>query len=208
MVYSNREFPELQNKHLGNARIFANRTDLIRALEIPSGGTIAEVGVALGDFSQILLELLMPQTFVAIDLFEMHRYPMHWGTPSEILLKGMTHEDFYRQRFAALGSTVTFDKGLSHECLAAYPNNFFDLIYIDAGHDYDNVQRDASISATKIKDDGILVFNDYVLYDPFLEEEYGVVPAVNELVCATDWRVIGFALQKHMFCDIAVQRKS
>lgn len=142
MVYSNREFPELQNKHVGNARIFANRTDLIRALEIPSGGTIAEVGVALGDF--------------------------------------------YRQRFAALGSTVTFDKGLSHECLAAYPNNFFDLIYIDAGHDYDNVQRDASISATKIKDDGILVFNDYVLYDPFLEEEYGVVPAVNELVCATD----------------------
>jgi hypothetical protein len=26
------------------------------------------------------------------------------------------------------------------------------------------------------------------------------------LVRATDWRIVGFALQRHMFCDIALRR--
>ena len=34
---------------------------------------------------------------------------------------------------------------------------------------------------------------------------YGVVPAVNELVVSEGWQVVGFALQQHMFCDIALR---
>jgi hypothetical protein len=35
---------------------------------------------------------------------------------------------------------------------------------------------------------------------------YGVVPAVNELVAKSGWRVVGFALQPCIFCDVAIRR--
>ncbi|MCM2511256.1 hypothetical protein ACVCIC_04940 [Burkholderia glumae] len=45
------------------------------------------------------------------------------------------------------------------------------------------------------------------MYDPFVKAEYGIVPVVNEMVVNQGWKVIGFALQKDMFCDIAIQRQ-
>lgn len=207
MAYSIPDIPELESIHLSDARLFANRRDMIRGLAIRPGGIVTEVGVAQGDFSQFLLEEMTPETFVAIDTFEMHQIPILWGTPSEIIFQGLTHEDFYRQRFADYGSKVIVDRGFSHERLAAYPDDYFDLIYVDAAHDYENVRRDAQLSGRKVKQQGTIVFNDYVLADPFLEVVYGVVPAVNEFIRESDWRVVGFGLQRHMFCDIAVQRK-
>jgi len=54
--------------------------------------------------------------------------------------------------------------------------------------------------------DGTLIFNDYVMYDHLQRVEYGVVQAVNQLVIDGDWRVVGFALNHNMFCDIAIRR--
>jgi uncharacterized membrane protein len=68
------------------------------------------------------------------------------------------------------------------------------------------VSRDAAISTQKIKPDGVLVFNDYILYDSSMGVEYGVVQAVNELVDSGAWRVAGFALDRSMFCDIAIKQ--
>lgn len=82
------------------------------------------------------------------------------------------------------------------------------MIYIDAAHDYESVKRDAEIAQQKIRRDGIIVFNDYVMYDPFIGAEYGVVQAVNELLVRGGWDVIGFALEKSLFCDIAIQRSN
>ena len=53
---------------------------------------------------------------------------------------------------------------------------------------------------------GLLVFNDYIMVDHHYGTPYGVVRAVNELVTASDWKVVGFALQQQMFCDIALCR--
>jgi hypothetical protein len=43
--------------------------------------------------------------------------------------------------------------------------------------------------------------------DHIQNSPYGVVQVVNELVTSSNWRVIGFALQQHMFCDIALKRR-
>ena len=51
--------------------------------------------------------------------------------------------------------------------------------------------------------DGIVIFNDYVLWDPFMNTEYGVVQAVNQFLAEGGWTIVGFAFQPHMFCDIA-----
>ena len=49
---------------------------------------------------------------------------------------------------------VELHKGMSHEVLEAFPNAFFDWIYIDADHSYTAVSRDAMAAAAKVKPGG------------------------------------------------------
>jgi glycosyltransferase involved in cell wall biosynthesis len=201
-----RNYPPLSKEHIDSAaRLFANRNELVESLGIAPGQAVAEVGVALGDFSEFLLRALEPSCFVAIDLFKIHEIAELWGRPTSEIFGNGSHLDYYRRRFARYGDRIRIEEGLSQEMLARYPDDTFALIYIDAGHDYENVRRDAELAALKLKQDGVIVFNDYTMSD--LEgTSYGVVPAVNELVAGGGWRVVGFALQPHMFCDIAIRR--
>jgi len=80
------------------------------------------------------------------------------------------------------------------------------MIYIDAGHAYEEVKRDTEVAVTRIRPDGVLIFNDYIMTDPIHDTPYGIVQAVNELVVSSDWKVIAFALNSHMYCDIALRR--
>jgi len=206
MAYLHVDFPSLTSEHIASSQLFANRYDMIKKIHPVSKPVIAEVGVATGDFSEFIIEQLKPSKFVAIDSFEMEKYPFHWGIPQEILLNGLAHEDYYKQRFEHYGELIQIEKGLSADCLSKMPDDYFDIIYIDAGHAYENVRRDGEISQSKLKHNGIIIFNDYIMYDPFINEEYGVVQAVNEILNQGGWKVDGFALEKNMFCDIAISR--
>lgn len=52
-------------------------------------------------------------------------------------------------------------KGSSQEFSEILPENFFDLIFIDAAHDYENVCKDATIAIKSLKPGGILCGHDY-----------------------------------------------
>lgn len=206
MAYAHVNFPALEARHIAGASLFATRADMVISLGAQRGGVLAELGVALGDFSELMIEKLQPLKFVAIDLFDMHETPVIWGKPASELFQNMSQLDFYTKRFSKYGSKVVIDRGPSFDVLEKYPDRTFDLIYIDAGHDYESVKRDGEVATRKIKSDGVIIFNDYVLYDPFGEGPYGVVQAVNELVVTGAWQVAGFALEKNMFCDIALKQ--
>ena len=203
------DIPALRAIHVSNnAALFGDRYDLIKSLApLLRGGQIAELGVARGDFSAFLLETLEPQLFVGFDIFNMHEYPELWGIPSDVFFEGKTQLDFFRDRFRERGSQVVTEVGLSHNQLLTYPDAYFDMIYIDADHSYEGVKLDAQMAAKKLKRAGVLIFNDYTMFDAvFANVPYGVVRAVNELVVDEGWRVTGFAFDRYMFCDIAVRR--
>ena len=197
----------LTQEMVEGAKLFANRYELIKGLNLKRNGIITEIGVALGDFSDFLIKTLEPKKFIAMDLFDMHNYPVHWGTPQEILFKNKTHYDFYFERFKNYNSKVQLERGLSYECLSKMPDSFFDLIYIDANHSYNEVLQEALVALKKIKPDGIIIFNDYIMYDHFLKCDYGVVQVANEILIDHNWKVIGFAFERNMFCDIAIACK-
>jgi hypothetical protein len=200
--------PELTAEHLLDARLFACREDLVKAL-FPSGAhRICEVGVAYGDFSEFLIDTLRPEIFVAADIFDDHKPDLAsgWSTPE--IFQGLTHREYYERRLTRKVPTLTILEGLSATTLPTLADESLDMIYIDAAHDYDGVRADGALSLRKIKPSGVLIFNDYVLFDPFRNTPFGVVRAVNGIVTQTDWRIVGFALQRDMFCDIALKRQS
>jgi Methyltransferase domain len=199
-------YPAIRPESVIGARLYADRYQMLKDLGIPRGARIAEIGVAHGDFSDFLIREIDPSHFYALDRFDMEKTPVHWGVPQEVMFKGKTHHDFYRDRFASLGDRMIMMRGLSTDTAPNLPDWLLDLVYIDANHEYEMVSRDAAISAQKIKPDGVLVFNDYILFDSSMGVEYGVVQAVNELVDSGAWRVAGFALDRSMFCDIAIKR--
>jgi len=96
----------------------------------------------------------------------------------------------------------------SAEALEAFPNGYFDWIYIDAQHSYDGVKRDIHAARRKVKSDGLLVFNDYTIWSYAEMEPYGVVAAVNELCIDDHWKLVYLALPSHMYCDVAVRKMS
>jgi methyltransferase family protein len=203
------EYPELGQVDVENARLFAGRHNLLKyfAAEL-EGGTIAEVGVMYGDFSDFILHTIEPELFIAIDMFKMHSMPVIWGKPSAARFQGMTHREFYEKRFCGRGKQVRCEEGDSCRVLSGYPDWTFDMIYIDAAHDYESVKRDAEVSKQKIKPEGILIFNDYIKYSHYDDCYYGVIPVVNDLVVSQGFEVVGFALHWDMYCDIAIRRRT
>jgi hypothetical protein len=208
-------YPELRPGDVENARLFANRSSMIEAFRpLLQGKIIAELGVGYGDFSEVLIKILAPEQFFAFDTFEWHHVPVVWGKPTNEVFGNLTHRECYEKKFSRTSARVVTEEGDSAANLRKYPDRFFDMIYIDADHSYPGVKKDADISKGKIKDDGILIFNDYIMFDhcgvaePNYGVWYGVVQAVNQLVVHENFEVIGFAFAKDMFCDIAVRRKS
>jgi hypothetical protein len=203
MLFTHRDFPSVKQQHVEGAQLFATRQDMVQAIA-PRNGIVAELGVGLCEFSEFLINTLHPVKFFAFDLYDLEKYKMRWGKPTTEWLNNLSHLEFCKQRFAHWSDIVYMEVGFSHELLAKHHDRSFDLIYVDAGHTYDDVKNDVAQAVKKVKPSGQLIFNDYTLVNPLLEVEYGVVQVVNELLETGEWKVAGFALERTMFCDIAL----
>jgi Methyltransferase domain len=203
--YSATQPAQLRDEDLKDARLFAHRASLVRHLARPAV-RVAEIGVAFGDFSEVLIETFNRRTFVAFDLFDMHQTEIVWGKPTRDVFADLDHESYYRRRMQRRSVELVTEVGLSWERLARYSDAWFDVIYVDGDHAYSGVRRDAEVCMRKLTRDGLLIFNDYIMYDHLAGVEYGIVPVVNDLVVNKGWRVLGLALNPHLFADIALTR--
>lgn len=200
-------YPVLNSSHVAGARLYANRGDQISCLGVPKQGRVAEIGVWRAAFSKDLVETLKPREFVAFDVFDGHNLEEWNGQTGKELFDGLTHRQFYEREMAAYRDVTKVVEGSSLETLRGYTDQSFDLVYIDGNHAYDFVKSDASFAAKMVREDGILVFNDYMMVD-LNNANYGVVPVVNDMVVNQGWHVIGYALHHALYCDIAIRRRS
>lgn len=199
---------ELRECDVENCQLIATRERLLELM--PKQGVVAEIGVGLGDSTEQILKSLKPKAFYALDTFGLEKAPIIWGKDSKTLFSGLTHEQFYCNRFSQeiREGTVKIRKGLSWDRLVDFENSYFDFIFIDAGHDYSSVKRDAFLASQKIKDQGYIMFNDYIMFDHLAQFPYGVIPVVNEMCVNEGFEMIYFGLQSQMFCDVVLRRKS
>jgi methyltransferase family protein len=198
--------PTLCREHVENALLYANRIEALESL--PRGGVVAEIGVAAGDFTEAMLARLAPRRFDAFDLFRVHEAERFMGWSPAQVFEGLSHRMHYERRFAAeiAAGKLHLHEGDSSCEMGKQPDSFYDIIYLDGDHSYEGVMRDAEISARKLKSDGIMIFNDYIMFDHVIGVPYGIVHVVNEFCVNRGWRVLFFALQNSLFCDIALRR--
>lgn len=162
-----------------NLRVFPTRIDMLSV--VPKHGVYAEIGIFRAQFSDVICKELQPHQLVLIDLFS------GWvdsgdqdGNNMEIIdIRNVyNHLLNVSQYFPALHVM----KGDSSSILYSFPNNTFDMIYIDGDHSYEGVKKDLLASYLKIKPGGWIMGHDFGINPQKAKHyyEFGVEKAVIE----------------------------
>jgi hypothetical protein len=120
---------------------------------------VAELGILHGESIPILLNNLNVKEYYGIDLFDCyeenkdgsHELMKNHGT--QIFNKLM---DSYKT-----DERVNIIKDYTNKAVSQFNDNFFDLIFIDAGHEYEQVSEDIKLWYPKMKTHGIFSGDDF-----------------------------------------------
>jgi hypothetical protein len=199
-------YPRLPEGLLWNARLLPDR---VAALSLwPKGAVIAEIGTALGGYSEQILRTCQPARFIAIDRYDLHEIPVLWGKTAAETFGARTHVELYRDRFKSeiAAGVVEVIQGDSAASITALPDDSVDVFYVDADHLYAGVRADLAALLPKVRRDGWIVMNDYIPADTFSNVPLGVIQATNEFMVEHGWEMTYLALAPMMYCDVGLRR--
>jgi hypothetical protein len=141
--------------------------DLMRELKLPM--MAAEIGVAEGYFSAELLHGGMEKLYM-VDIWRTENVKGDGSMPQE------WHDKNYNSAMLRVGNfldKVVILKGFSEAKSIHVPDNSLGLVYLDAGHSYEDVFKDLTVWIPKLIEGGIMAGHDY------LNKAYGVYEAVE-----------------------------
>ena len=193
----------LGQQHLQNCKVVSSRYELLHLL--PKNSIGAEVGVMAGDFSQRILDAVNPQQLYLIDTFNSDDW-VRLGEKARF--KAVDHLSYVQNRFKdQVGQGIVHLKqGMSTDILPQFTDSFFDWIYIDAGHSYDEVTDDLQQAKRLVKPEGYIIMNDYIFHSHWESMNYGVIHAVNEFCAKENYEFAYLALHPQMYCDVVLKR--
>jgi hypothetical protein len=197
--------------------VFSDRNHLIE--QLPKGAVWAEIGVYRGDFSQNILDLAAPSELCLVDswTFEMKDHnPLDDASENFSAFGGKIHWDhfgddpkatqeenykFVKDRFAK-AKNVRIIRDDSVKAIRGLSDEHFDVIYIDANHQYEYVLRDMTEARKKLKPGGILLLNDFYEGPGGAQQNLGVIGAVNAFVKRYGYRYV--AMTYGAYADVAL----
>jgi len=124
---------------------------------------IAELGVLMGESIPIFLNNLNVEKYVGVDLFEPYEENKD-GSYELMKHKGDTIYNELLNKYLNY-KNIIIEKGYTDKVVEKYNDNYFDLIFIDAGHEYQQVSNDINLWYPKMKKLGIFSGDDY-FYPP------------------------------------------
>jgi hypothetical protein len=149
-----------------------NRNELLKLL--PENSIGAEIGVWVGEYSKIILEVVKPKKLFLVDV---------WGHISlsyndHLMADNIEQEKRFQQVAKQFldKDNVYLIRTTSNNMPEIFPENFFDWIYIDGDHSYEGCKLDLNISKKIVKENGYILGHDYNY------KFQGVVDSVNEFV--------------------------
>jgi SAM-dependent methyltransferase len=201
-------YPALPAALLESTRILPDRSAALALW--PTGAVIAQVGVALGEFSTKILAVCRPCRLLAIDRSDLHALPVLSGRPTrDHFDDDSTHVDFERDQFAnqIADGQVEVIPGDRTAAIAQLPNSSVDVFFVHSNHSYDGVRRDLAALVPKVKPDGWIVMKDYIAADVGLSSApYGVIQATNEFMIEQGWAMDYFAFAHPVHGDVGLRK--
>lgn len=128
---------------------------------LPKGGVGAEIGVAEGCFSEVLLEVCEPRVLYLIDPWTFITSEALRDDSSNVCQVGQDSRHTQVQQRLGVNLAVTILRGYSCPVSTSFPDNFFDWVYIDADHTQAGV--DAEAWWPKVRPGGWLAGHDYMI---------------------------------------------
>jgi len=165
-------------KDLNALRIRRNYRDWQPFIEKYNVQSICEIGVrASQNFRRMLAG--KPKIAVGVDSWIEDGNPAHndCAFPQEQL----DGECEYFKSLMMIDPAIRLYRMYSHEAVKNFPDEYFDLIYIDADHSYEGIKQDLEDWWPKVKKGGFFTGDDYS--NSVAKQtgvRFGVVKAVNE----------------------------
>jgi hypothetical protein len=186
-----------------------NRFALLELL--PTGLITAEIGVAVGDFSEGILRVARPNKLHLIDPWR------HIDKADYLGDENNTDDAQGEQRYAAVKSRfapaidtgqVVVHRAYSYDVAEQFPDEYFDWVYVDADHTYRGCLTDLELFDRKVKRGGLILGHDYTNEATALRFHFGVVDAVNEFVGLRDYHLAALTMEPFPTFVIAKDRSS
>jgi hypothetical protein len=175
----------------GTYRTYPVRAEFLRFL--PLGGVGAELGVFRGEFSRSILEVTQPRELHLVDCWWLlygERYP-DWGPYTD---HGRLET---RRAYAEVMDLATKFAGATgtvvHVCdaaeyLAAMPASYFDWVYLDTSHEYEQSRRELAAGAMCVKAGGLITGHDW--QEDSAHPHHGLCRAIREFCHSRSWRIV------------------
>ena len=183
---------ELEEKHISNAKLILTREKLLELL--PKGGTVAELGVDNGDFSQKILSINQPEKLYLVDFWGSKRYN-----------KDKQNAVYKRFELELSSNKVEIALGLSTDVVTHFSEHQFDWIYIDTDHSYTTTRDELESYRTKIKPGGFIAGHDFRIGNWNGQSRYGVIEAVYEFCAKYDWEIVYITCENEEFPSFAIK---
>jgi len=116
-----------------------------------------------------------------------------------------THLEKEAEKFD-VSDRITIFEGDSREMIHKVKNNYYDVVFIDGGHEYDIVKSDVENGFQKLKNGGVMVFDDFS-GGKHSYEKFDIKNATNEMLQKDTFRFgdelvhVGVVKAVHEFFD-------
>src|SRR3990167_7957487 len=150
-----------------------SRLDIVRWIRELDFKVGAEIGVAQGEFSKLIVVGNEQVKLYGVDPWEPYRGYKDYIKPESF-------DNLYAEAKSRLQYFKRFEfvRKYSMDAVKDFEDNSLDFVYIDANHEYEYVKQDITEWAKKVKSGGIVSGHDYVnLRTPRVEGErvtYGI----------------------------------
>ena len=150
---------------------------------VTRGGVCVEIGVWRGTFSRQILDIVNPLHLALIDPWQ------HFEDDGKTdAFSGRTEnarfEDIYKEvcdqfHHEVETGQVSIMRELSDTAISQFEDQTIDFAYVDGDHSYDGVRADLAALFPKMKDEGIIAFDDYHRFGWWGD---GVLRAIHEFI--------------------------
>jgi hypothetical protein len=160
---------------------------------LPKGGVVAELGVETGSYAKKILEINRPKELHLVDVWD--SIPDPWPSLEEQKKNYQNINKLFDPEIQ--NGMLIVHKGDDLLYLNAFPDGYFDWIYIDTTHSYEQTLSELEISSKKVKRDGYICGHDFVDNEFGRRSRFGVIPAVYDFTRKSKWKIANLTNDKN-----------